>query len=152
MHEKTSLKEHIEKNLEEIKTLQKDMVNGMLSPELAGYDEEEGSVSLKFTVLSWETNKVLNIHGGILATMMDMTAGFLARYYAGENFAPTASLDIKYLRPAGIGDKLIVTAKKMNSGKRLIQQEIEIVNGETGKRVAFGSTIHLNADTDKEHR
>ncbi len=147
-----SFENHIADNMEEIRTLQKGLVNEMLQPDVLRFTEQPLSVSIKFPVLEWEANKVGNIHGGIIAAIADMTAGVLARYCAGENFAPTASLDIKYVRPAKVGDVLVATARLVHAGRRIIQQTVDIVNMETGKTVATGAVMHLSADTDKEHR
>ena len=147
-----SFENHIADNMEEIRTLQKGLVNEMLQPDVLRFTEKPLSVSIKFPVLEWEANKVGNIHGGIIASIADMTAGVLARYCAGESFAPTASLDIKYVRPAKVGDVLVATARLVHAGRRIIQQTVDIVNMETGKTVATGAAMHLSADTDKEHR
>lgn len=148
----TDLKEYVDASLKEIKLQQQGLVNDMLKPSAVSADADNMTISLAFEVLPWEANKVGGIHGGIIATIADMTAGVMARYCAGENFAPTASLDIRYVRPASVGDELVATAKLVNAGRRLIQQNIEIVNRKTGKVVATGSCMHLNADTDKERK
>ena len=94
------LEEHMTRTLYENNVNQKDLINGMMRAEAAGCSYEEGTLSFAFPVQKWQTNRVGSLHGGIIATAFDLTVAALARFYAGANFAPTVSLDIKYVRPA----------------------------------------------------
>ena len=51
------------------------------------------------------------LHGGIMCTAFDLTIAALARFCAGENFAPTISLDVRYIRPVKVGETLLVTGQ-----------------------------------------
>ena len=82
----------------------------------------------------------------------DLTVAALARFYAGANFAPTVSLDIKYVRPAKEGDTIIVTARRISAGRRISQFVCEAADKATGKVIATGASVYLNIDTDMEHR
>ncbi len=93
-----------------------------------------------------------SLHGGIIATAFDLTVAALARFYAGANFAPTVSLDIKYVRPAKEGDTIIVTARRISAGRRISQLVCEAADKATGKVIATGASVYLNIDTDREHR
>ena len=86
----------------------------------------------------------------MIATAFDITIAARARFYAGENFAPTVSLDVKYVRPVKIGDTLVVKAKAITTGRRITQLTGEAYSKETGKLSATAASVYLNVDTAKE--
>ena len=92
------------------------------------------------------------MHGGMICTAFDITAAAIARFCAGENYAPTISLDVKYIRPVQIGDQLIVTAKATAAGKRITQIVCEARSKNTGKLAATAASVYMNVDTTKEKR
>ena len=144
------LEEHIERTLYENNELQKKTMNGMMKCSGGRGSYEDKSLTFVFPVLPWQANRVGNLHGGIICTAFDITIAALARFFAGENFAPTVSLDVKYIRPVKVGDDLVVTAKATNAGRRIIQLTAEAVIEETGKLAATAASVYLNADTHKE--
>lgn len=145
------LERHMAKTLYENNVNQKNLINGMMAAENAGCSYDEGTLSFAFSVQKWQTNRVGNMHGGMIATAFDLTVAALARFYAGENFAPTISLDIKYVRPAKEGDTIIVTARKISAGRRISQLVCSAVDKYTGKTIATGASVYLNIDTNKEY-
>jgi len=62
------------------------------------------------------------IHGGVIATMADHTAGGAARSVSGNKDVLTVEFKINYLRPA-IGDRLRCTATVLRAGKTVIVAE-----------------------------
>ena len=144
------LEAHVERTLEENNIAQKDSINGMMKSRKAGCSYEDSTITFGFPVQSWQVNRVGKLHGGIIAVAFDMTIAALARFYAGENFAPTISLDIKYVRPVEVGDTLLVTAKAVAAGKRITQLTCEAVSSKTGKTAATGASVYMNVDTEKE--
>lgn len=146
------LEAHVEKTLHENNVVQKDLINGMMRSEKVGCSYEDGTITFGFPVQPWQANRVGKLHGGMICSAFDMTIAALARFYAGENFAPTISLDVKYVRPAEVGDTLLVTAKAVYAGKRITQLTCEAVSRSTGKVVATGASVYMNVDTTKEHK
>jgi uncharacterized protein (TIGR00369 family) len=141
---------HVEKTLHENNVIQQDLLNGMMKCSDGGCSFEEQTLAFTFPVQPWQANRVGNLHGGVICTAFDMTIAALARFYAGENFAPTISLDVKYVRPVKVGDELIVTAKATATGKRISQLTAEAVSRDSGKLVATAASVYLNVDTEKE--
>ena len=84
------------------------------------------------------------------SSAQDMTAATLARFFAGENYCPTVSLDVKYIRPVEVGDTMIVTVKGTAVGRRITQIQAEAVSEKTGKLVATGASVFMNVDIVKE--
>ena len=93
-----------------------------------------------------------HLHGGIICTAFDITIAALARFFAGKNYAPTISLDVKFIRPVKVGDRMLVTAKAVATGRRITQLTCEAYSEQTGKLVASGASVYMNVDTTKEHQ
>ena len=144
------LEEHIEKTLKENNVDQKDTLNGMMQSRRGECSYEEKSLSFEFPVQAWQANRAGQLHGGMICTAFDITIAALARFYAGENFAPTVSLDVKYVRPVKIGDTLVVKATATATGRRITQLTGEAYSKETGKLSATAASVYLNVDTAKE--
>ena len=144
------LEAHVEKTLHENNVVQKDLLNGMMKCADGGCSFEESELSFRFPVQDWQANRVGNLHGGALCTAFDLTIAALARFYAGENFAPTVSLDVKYIRPIKTDDEYIITAKATSTGRRITQITAEARIRQSGKLAATASSVYLNVDTEKE--
>ena len=141
---------YMEKTMNENNVVQKDILNGMMRSENVSCSYEEKTITLGFPMQPWQANRVGFMHGGAICTAFDITMAALARFYARENFAPTVSLDLKYIRPVKMGDTVLVTAKALSSGKRITQIACEAKSKNTGKTVATGASIYLNIDTTRE--
>jgi uncharacterized protein (TIGR00369 family) len=72
------------------------------------------------------------IHGGVIATMADHTAGGAARSVSGDKDVLTVEFKINYLKPA-IGDRLRCTASVLRAGKAVIVAEALVFAGNAGK-------------------
>ena len=68
------------------------------------------------------------IHGGVIATMADHTAGGAARSVSGDKDVLTVEFKINYLRPA-MGDRLRCTATVLRAGKTVIVAEALVYAG-----------------------
>ena len=144
------LEAHVEKTLYENNVEQKETVNGMMRSEKVSCSFEDRTITFGFPVQPWQVNRVGNMHGGVICVAFDLTIAALARFYARENFAPTISLDVKYIRPVMTGDTLIVTARATSTGRRITQLTCEAYSKETGKLAATGASVYMNVDTVKE--
>jgi acyl-coenzyme A thioesterase PaaI-like protein len=60
-------------------------------------------------------------------------------------------LDVKYVRPAVVGDTLVGTAKATSTGRRITQLTAEAYSKDTGKLIATAASVYMNVDTTKEH-
>ena len=144
------LEEHVAKTLLENNIEQRDTLNGMMKSSEGRCSFEDKTLTFEFTVQPWQANRVGNLHGGMICTAFDLTIAALARFYAGENFAPTVSLDVKYIRPVKVGDTLTVTARATATGKRITQLTGEAYIKETGRLAATAASVYMNVDTVKE--
>ena len=144
------LEEHVAKTLLENNIEQRDTLNGMMKSSEGRCSFEDKTLTFEFPVQPWQANIVGNLHGGMICTAFDLTIAALARFYAGENFAPTVSLDVKYIRPVKVGDTLTVTARATATGKRITQLTGEAYIKETGRLAATAASVYMNVDTVKE--
>lgn len=140
---------HMDQTLKENNVNQKDLINGMMKSYGVGCSYKDKTLTFGFPVQHWQANRVGILHGGMICTAFDLTIAALARFYAKENFAPTISLDVKYVRPVEVGDQLIVTAKATATGSRITQLTCEAHSEKTGKLVATGASVYMNVDTTK---
>lgn len=124
---------------------QKETVNGMMAPEFVDVDPEAMTASFRYTVHPWEGNRVGMLHGGIMATMLDHVCGLTVSAWLGH-WAPTMSMSVDFIRPANVGDTLLVRAAIVSLGKRLIRARGELVNESTGKIIASCSATFFNKE------
>ncbi|MDD4200456.1 MAG: PaaI family thioesterase [Eubacteriales bacterium] len=146
------LEEHVKKTLYENNVVQKATINGLMEGREGGCSFDERTITFQFPVLEWQANRVGKMHGGAICTAFDLTIAALARFFAGENFAPTISLNVNYMRPIDVGDVLMVRAKAVQNGRRITQLTGEAFAGSTGKMVAIATSTYMNVDTVEEHK
>ena len=144
------LEAHVDKTMREHNVEQKGIVNELMRAEKVSCSYADNSITLAFPVQPWQANRVGNMHGGMICTALDSTMATLARFYAQEFFAPTISIDVKYIRPVKVGDRMLVTASATAAGKRITQLTCEAYSESSGKLVATGASVYLNVDTVKE--
>lgn len=84
----------------------------------------------EYVVCYWTANEnyqswLNTVHGGILATLIDETAGwFIFRKY--QTSAMTTSLNVKYKKPVPIGKQLEVRAKLREARKSFLIMDITL--------------------------
>jgi len=98
---------------------------------------EQGRVKLELKVEKEHLNRVKTVHGGLLSTIVDI-GGSLAVASKGL-FATGVSTDLNvtFLAPAKLGDKVIADAKLVKLGKTLAFTTVEVLL-EDGRVVAQG--------------
>ena len=141
---------YMEKTIQEIRVDQAEIVNGMMHAEYLGCSFEDKSVKFLFPVLPWQANRVGVMHGGAMCTAFDLSMAALARFVAESNFTPTISLEVKYIRPVQMGDRLVVTTRATTAGRRISQFVSEAVIESTGKLAATATSVYMNIDITKE--
>ncbi len=83
------------------------------------------------------------VHGGVVATLADHTAGGAARSVSGTRDVLTVEYKINFLRPAA-GDRLRCTASVLKAGKSVIVAEaLVFCNGPGGKQLVAKLTETL---------
>lgn len=139
----TRIKDEIKKYL----TDQAGSINGMMCPEFVECSFEEKTLTVAYPVLEWEKNRVGVMHGGAIAAAFDIATGLLARFLAGENFAPTIQLETVFIRPIPMGDIFEVRVKTNLAGRKLTHFYCEGFLRSSGKLAATASSCYLNENT-----
>ena len=85
---------------------------------------EDGEAHLEVEVDERHLNAAGAVHGGLLATLVDMTMGAAVRSAADES-AATSQLSVTYLRPGAPGT-LTVTATVRKRGESLTVCEADV--------------------------
>lgn len=109
----------------------------MMKMEGVKCDAAERSMTLRFPIQEWQLNPSGNIHGGMIATFLDMSMGILCHTLAGMRATPTVNLNIQYLNPGKMGDHLLIDVKADKLGRTLLYVSGQAVSEQTGKVVAM---------------
>jgi uncharacterized protein (TIGR00369 family) len=100
---------------------------------------EDGSVVVEMPVREEAFNQTGNLHGGAIATLIDVACGSTAArsssFEPGKNTLVTADLHVRYLgRPKG--DVVQAEARVMRAGRQLVVVECRVVDP-LGNVIAF---------------
>lgn len=76
------------------------------------------------------------VHGGILATLLDLAGDFALATLVGRGI-PTIDLRVDYLRPALPGRALTATGTVVRAGRRLGVADARVVDAEDGRELAI---------------
>ena len=106
------------------------------------YQIEAGYTMGELKLLPIHTQQDGFTHGGVIATVADIVAGFAAYTLVGENeHVVTGELKISYFSK-GEGNVLRAKGRVIKAGKRVnfCEAEVYIVNGDEVKLIAKAST------------
>ena len=90
--------------------------NNMLGAEFFDCDFEKSTVTLTMEPKPWMGNPMDILHGGISASILDMTMGLLCRYCSGGSMTPTVNMNVQYLRSGGLEKRLFIKAELTKRG------------------------------------
>lgn len=79
-------------------------INSMMDMELVTADFHTKSVVLAFPVKDWQMNPAENLHGGIIATALDITMGCISYVSGNAVFTPTIQMAVNYVGGVSSGD------------------------------------------------
>jgi uncharacterized protein (TIGR00369 family) len=93
--------------------------NSQLVPTFLRCNFKESTMVYTYEAGSWMGNPVGNIHGGIIAAMLDTTMGSLTYYMAGEKITPTITMKVDYVAPGKVGKRVYVGCKCTRCGRTM---------------------------------
>jgi uncharacterized protein (TIGR00369 family) len=94
--------------------------------DIRQHSAEDGSVRIEVMAGDQHLNAAGSVHGGMLATLVDVAMGDAVRSRTGEAEVPaTSQLTVTYLRPGKPG-LLLVTAEVSKQGDHLTVCEADI--------------------------
>ena len=95
-------------------------INAKLPYTIVDYSFEDKSITYRFQTEEWMQNPYGSVHGGLIATMVDLAMGVTTRSLCG-NFTPTINLSLSYLNPVPGKSGLIVKTNATRVGGTFIQ-------------------------------
>jgi uncharacterized protein (TIGR00369 family) len=100
---------------------------------------EDGTAKVAVVVEPRHANTMGVAHGGLLTSLMDTACGAAIAYQPsiGGKGVMTVSIQVSYLGPTKVGDRVTATARCRGRGKRLVTLEVEASN-QKGEPVAIG--------------
>lgn len=93
---------------------------------------------MEVTVDDRHRNYFGGAHGGLLATLVDTAAFFPRPLLPSGTPCTTTSLNVVYVRPAAVGDRLTARSELLHIGRRSASVRVEVVN-QHGKLVVHGT-------------
>ena len=111
----------------------------------------EGHVEAELEIAQIHYQQFGRIHGGVIATIADIAAGFAAYTLVPENsHVVTGEIKVSYLR-AGRGSKIKAVGKVIKPGRNMSFCEAEVWSSENGSEVliAKASTSMVNIPLEK---
>jgi len=115
-------------NIEFVKTLKINLI-----------DVAEESAICDFVVLKKHANYIGGLHGGVVAGVVDTIAFFPGKLLPSGMKLTTSGFNIKFFRPANLGDKLRAIAKIIYCGTRRITVNVDVFFKENKKIIANAS-------------
>ena len=94
-----------------------------------------GSLTIEFVVREELTNPAGIMHGGAIAGLIDEVMGMTTFFLGKTGFYVAVNLNIDFLRPAKLGEKLRVISEVIRDGRTMAHAECKVFN-EEGKLIA----------------
>ncbi len=106
--------------------------------ELDSCDAEKGRavVRLPFSDEYRRSNRKPGVHGGVIATLIDVTADFAICIKTGALGVPTINLRVDYLAMAS-DSELTATASVVRAGNTIAVADVEVTSA-SGRKIAVG--------------
>ena len=99
---------------------------------------EEGKASFKMRVEEGHTNGVGTLHGGMTATLIDNLTTVVILTEPPHQPGVSVDMSISYLRPAKVGEEILINAELVKMGRSLAFTSAELLHKD-GKLIAKGS-------------
>ncbi len=128
-------------DLQLIKDYQKIAFVKLLGIKILEISDEEAIASMK--VKKNMGNYMESLHGGVIASLIDTIAFFPGKLLPSGRKITTTSLEVKYIRPVSVGEKLTAKAKILHLGKKIGIIEVSVTNS-FEKLVAKGMVSVIN--------
>ncbi|XP_015782994.1 acyl-coenzyme A thioesterase 13 [Tetranychus urticae] len=109
----------------------------------------QGKLTAEMIVGQEHSNRSQNIHGGLIATLIDVLSTLALASTDVEsspdlnNFTESASasvqLNVTYIRPVSVGQTLLIECNTLNRGRTMAYLSVDLFNKNDGKLIARGS-------------
>lgn len=96
-------------------------INAMMKMSIKEYDIAKQTITLDFPVEPWQLNPAGNMHGGIIATALDIGMGCAAYTMSQASFTPTIQMAVNYVAAIPAGEILEIEVFNDHAGSRMAQ-------------------------------
>ncbi|MCM2358087.1 MAG: PaaI family thioesterase [Geobacteraceae bacterium] len=93
---------------------------------------------MEVTVADKHCNYFGGAHGGLLATLVDTVCFFPRPLLPSGRLVTTTNLNVTYVRPAQVGDRLVARSELLHLGRRSASLTVRVSDG-AGRLMAHGS-------------
>lgn len=118
-----------------------DTINEMMQVSLQSCNVQDPSIERIHTVFAWEANVFGNMHGGLIAPVIDMTMGILCMAYTDAEMTPTTSMTVNFLKPIRIDSVLHMSAQITHCGKSILHLSAACWTQDRAKPVATAEAV-----------
>ncbi|MCQ2030878.1 PaaI family thioesterase [Stutzerimonas zhaodongensis] len=109
--------------------------------ELTAYGSEHATLALE--LLPRHLNNASNMHGGVMATLMDVAMGLCGTWEpdpAERRVATTLSMNINFSKAAVAGSRVRAVARCRSSGHKVFMASCDLLD-EKDRLIAFGEGV-----------
>ena len=109
--------------------------------ELLAYGPEHATLALD--LLRRHLNNASNMHGGVMATLMDVAMGLSGTWEADpadRRVAMTLSMNINFSQPAAAGSRIRALARCRSAGQKVFMASCDLLD-EQDRLIAFGEGV-----------
>ena len=104
-----------------------DCIAGLVIPIVSQCDAENRAIEYAYHTDAWMKNTNHVMHGGVTATILDISMGLLTMcFYGGNTMTPTINMQISYLRPIPTDSDVLVRAHISHTGKNICHATAEM--------------------------
>jgi acyl-CoA thioesterase len=118
-------------------------INHMMNYSFVECCDKPPSLTISLPVADWMLNTAEIMHGGLMATALDISMGGLAHYLSPVHKTATAQFSVNFIRPALPGDRLFLTSTCHKAGKTMAHINALAVSKRTGEVCASSSGIFV---------
>ena len=139
--------ENIKTIIGEIKEYGFGMLNDMIDPQFVDCNPEKMSCRVRYKKFRWMDNGRGEVHGGVVAAIMDTTMGINAIALTDGGISKS-DMNVSFLRPFR-GKSFIVESEAVQLGSRVIRLIAKAFDEDTGKclAVSTGNFMHVDYET-----
>lgn len=110
---------------------------------------EKGAATISLLVRPEMTNPYKNLHGGMMACIIDESIGWAVLSLESETNYTTLNLSVDYLYGIAEGEKLMANSKVVRAGKKIINVECAVYDMQN-RLLAKASSNLVNTGMQRE--
>lgn len=130
---------------EEVQDTEEAKMNAMLAPEPISCDIDTQTSRIRYIAKEWEQNHRGELHGGVVASMFDVSMGMSVLAFSDHDSVATADLDVSFIRPF-MGESFIFEVNVIRIGRTMARVRALATDEKTGKLLASATSNFVYAD------